>query len=118
MPTPVTVNTILSSFAAFCAGWMVLMSTRYYSLQGGDINGALGIGTDTGSWLSTASAMCEPVGVVMGSWLGIALSVRRMLLAGVTTFLIASTIPLIVPNYDALMLSRIMTGLAGGAVMP
>ena len=56
------------------------MATRYYALQGSDINGALGVGIDTGSWLSTAYSVCEPIGVVIGAWLGIALSLRRMLL--------------------------------------
>jgi MFS transporter, DHA2 family, multidrug resistance protein len=117
-PTPITTSTILSGVAAFSAAWMVLMATRYYALQGSDINGALGVGVDTGSWLSTAYSVCEPIGVVIGSWLGIALSLRRMFLIGVVTFLIGTLIPLIVSNYDALMLSRIVTGLAGGAVMP
>ena len=94
------------------------MATRCYALQAADINGAVGVGVDTGSWLSTAYSVCEPIGVVIGAWLGIALSLRRMLLAGVVTFLIGSLIPLIVPNYDAMMLSRIITGLAGGAIMP
>src|SRR5580658_8260772 len=115
MPAPITANTILSSLAGFFAGWMVLMATRYYALQGGDINGALGVGIDTGSWLSTAYSVCEPIGVVIGAWLGIALSVRRMLLAGVAVFLIGSILPLMMPSYDALLLSRIITGFAGGA---
>ena len=97
---------------------MVEMATRYFALQGGDINGALGVGIDTGSWLSTAYSVCEPIGVVIGAWLGIILSLRRMLIAGVVMFLIGSVIPLIVPNYDAMMLSRIITGLAGGIIMP
>jgi MFS transporter, DHA2 family, multidrug resistance protein len=117
-PTPITVNAILSSLAALSGAWMVLMATRYYALQGGDINGALGVGTDTGSWLSTAYSICEPIGVLIGSWLGIALSLRRMFLAGVVIYLIGALIPLIAPSYDALMLSRIITGLAGGAIMP
>ena len=117
-PTPITVNSILSSLAGFSAAWMVVAATRYFALQGNDINGALGIDTDTGSWLSTAYSVCEPIGVVLGAWLGIALSLRRMLLAGVVIFLIGTVVPLIVPNYDALMFSRIVTGLAGGAIMP
>ena len=117
-PTPITVDTLLSSAAGLSAAWMVEMATRYFALQAGDINGALGVGTDTGSWLSTAYSVCEPIGVVAGAWLGIALSLRRMLLTGVVMFLIGSIIPLIVPNYDALMLSRIITGLAGGVIMP
>jgi MFS transporter, DHA2 family, multidrug resistance protein len=116
--TPITIDTILSSGAAFCAAWMVVMATRYYALQAGDIDGALGIGSDTGSWLSTAYAVCEPIGVLIGAWLGIALSTRRMLLFGVGMFLLGTAIPLVDPSYDALLLSRALTGFAGGAIMP
>jgi MFS transporter, DHA2 family, multidrug resistance protein len=117
-PTPITAHTILSSLAGLTAAWMVEMATRYFALQGGDINGALGVGIDTGSWLSTAYSVCEPIGVVIGAWLGIALSLRRMLLFGVVVFLVGSIIPLMEPNYDAMMLSRIISGLAGGVIMP
>jgi DHA2 family multidrug resistance protein len=117
-PTPITAHTIVSSLAGLSAAWMVVMATRYYALQGGDIDGALGVGSDTGSWLSTAYSICEPIGVVIGAWLGIALSLRRMLLVGVVTYLIGSMIPLAEPSYDAMMISRIITGLAGGAIMP
>jgi MFS transporter, DHA2 family, multidrug resistance protein len=117
-PTPITADTILSSIAAVAAAWMVIAATRYYALQAEDINGALGVGTDTGSWLSTAYAVCEPIGVVIGAWLGIALSLRRMLLIGVALFLIGNLIPVLAPNYDSLLLSRGLTGLAGGAIMP
>jgi DHA2 family multidrug resistance protein len=97
---------------------MVIMATRYFALQANDINGALGVGFDSGSWLSTAYAVCEPIGVIIGAWLGIALSLRRMLVSGVAMFLIAMVIPLLAPNYEAMMLSRIISGLAGGIIMP
>jgi len=117
-PTPITQNVILSSAAALFAAWMVLMATRYFALQGSDIDGALGVGTDIGSWLSTAYAVCEPIGVIIGSWLGIVFSLRRMLLIGVTIFMAGSIMAAMVPGYDALLLSRIVTGLAGGVIMP
>lgn len=118
IPTPITADTVLASTAGLFAAWMVIMATRYYALQGADINGALGIGIDTGSWLSTAYSVCEPIGVITGAWLGIALSLRRMLLTGVAVFLIGSITPLIVPSYEALMFSRLVTGFAGGVIMP
>jgi DHA2 family multidrug resistance protein len=117
-PTPINAGTLLSSLAAFAAAWMVEMATRYYALQGADINGALGVGTDTGSWLTTAYSVCEPIGVILGAWLAIALSLRRMLVAGVVIYLIGTVIPLMVPSYDAWLLSRIITGLTGGVIMP
>jgi DHA2 family multidrug resistance protein len=97
---------------------MVIMTARYYTLQVGDINGATGVGVDTGSWLSTAYSVCEPIGVVAGAWLGSALSLRRMLLIGLVIYLLGTCIPLIVPSFGALLVSRVITGLAGGAIMP
>ena len=116
--TPITRETWLASIAAFAAAWMVVMATRYFALQAADVNGAVGVGVDAGSWLSTAYAICEPIGIVFGAWLGIALSLRRMLLGGVVVFLAGMCVALLVPGYDALMMSRIVTGLAAGAIMP
>jgi DHA2 family multidrug resistance protein len=53
-PTPITRDTWLASIAAFSAAWMVVMATRYFALQAGDVNGGLGVGVDSGYWLSTA----------------------------------------------------------------
>jgi DHA2 family multidrug resistance protein len=117
-PTPITTSSVIASLGAFSAAWMVMMATRYYALQGADINGALGVGIDTGSWLATAYAVCEPIGVIVGAWLGIALSLRRMLLSGVVIYLLGTLTPLIVPTYDGWLFSRIVTGLAGGVIMP
>jgi DHA2 family multidrug resistance protein len=117
-PTPITRDTWLASIAAFSAAWMVVMATRYFALQAGDVNGGLGVGVDSGSWLSTAYTICEPIGVVVGSWLGLVVSLRRMLLGGVALFLAGMCLPLVAPDYGALMASRIVTGLAAGAIMP
>jgi MFS transporter, DHA2 family, multidrug resistance protein len=117
-PTPITRNTVLASMSAFAAAWMVQMATRYFVLQAGDVYGALGVDSDTGSWLSTAYAVAEPLGVLIGAWLGIIFSLRCMLLAGVMLFLAGNCLALIFQNYDALFVSRIITGLAGGAIMP
>jgi len=117
-PTPITREVVLSSLGGLAAAWMVLMATRYYALQGSDINGALGVGVDAGSWLSTAYSVCEPIGVILGAWLGIALSLRRLLLMGVVVFLLGTLIPIVCLNYDAFVLSRAITGLAGGVIMP
>lgn len=117
-PTRITRDTWLASLAAFSAAWMVVMATRYFALQAADVNGGLGVGVDSGSWLSTAYSVCEPIGVILGSWLGMVVSLRRMLLASVALFLAGMCIPLAAPGYEGLMASRIVTGLAAGAIMP
>ena len=115
---PITKSTFLISLSAMSAAWMVGMATRYYAMQAGDINGALGVGVDDGSWLSTTYAICEPIGVLIGTWLGIVFSLRRLLLMGIIGFLLGSALPLLAPTYNALLISRAITGLAGGVIMP
>ncbi len=109
---------ILASISGFSAAWMAMMATRYYGLSADDINGGIGIGVDDGSWLSTAYSACEPIGVVVGCWLAGGLSLRRVLLASVAIFLLAALLPAIVPGFVALLLSRALTGLATGAILP
>jgi MFS transporter, DHA2 family, multidrug resistance protein len=108
----------LASISGFSAAWMAMMATRYYGLSADDINGGIGIGVDDGSWLSTAYSACEPIGVIVGCWLAGGLSLRRVLLASVAIFLLAALLPAIVPGFVALLLSRGLTGMAAGAILP
>src|SRR5258708_7888119 len=100
----------LASISGFSAAWMAMMATRYFTLSAGDINGGIGIGVDDGSWLSTAYSACEPIGATAGCWLSIGLSIRRVLLASVALFLLASILPVIAPGFPALLLSRALAG--------
>lgn len=117
-PSPISRDGLLASLAALSATWMVIMASRCFALQAADVNGGLGVGVDSGSWLSTAYAVCEPIGVVLGSWLGMALAPRRMLLAGVAAFLLGMSLPLLAPTFHTMMASRIVTGLAAGVITP
>jgi DHA2 family multidrug resistance protein len=114
----ISLQPLLASASAFAAAWMVMLSTRYFSLSAPDIGGALGIGRDDGSWLPTAYSTFEPVGVVIGCWLANALSIRRVFLGGIYLFLGATCLTLIVPTFPSLVLSRALTGAAAGAIMP
>jgi DHA2 family multidrug resistance protein len=113
-----SLRSLLASASAFTAAWMVMLSTRYFSLSAADISGALGIGSDDASWLPTAYSTFEPVGVVIGCWLASALSIRRVFLGGIYLFLGATCLALIVPTFPSLVLSRALMGAAAGAIMP
>src|ERR1700719_4268424 len=108
----------LASISGFAAAWMAMMATRYYGLSADDINGGIGIGVDDGSWLSTAYSACEPIGVIVGCWLAIGLSIRRVLLASVAVFIVAMLLPVVAPGFMILLISRALTGLAAGGIPP
>jgi len=106
----------LASISGFAAAWMAMMATRYFALSADDINGGIGIGVDEGSWLSTAYSACEPIGVILGCWLSIGLSIRRVLLASVAVFIVAMLLPVVAPGFMILLISRALTGLAAGGL--
>ena len=99
----------LASISGFAAAWMAMMATRYFALSADDINGGIGIGVDEGSWLSTAYSACEPIGVILGCWLSIGLSIRRVLLASVAVFIVAMLLPVVAPGFMILLISRALT---------
>src|SRR3984893_12674467 len=102
----------LASISGFAAAWMAMMATRYFALSADDINGGIGIGVDEGSWLSTAYSACEPIGVILGCWLSVGLSIRRVLLASVAVFIVAMLLPAVAPGFMILLISRALTGAA------
>ena len=108
----------LSSFAAFCAAWMVMMATRDFGLSAGAIDAGIGISSHAGSWLSTSYLAGEPVGVAVGCWLALGFSVRRILLGAITLFLAASGLLALVPDFWVSLLARALMGLAAGAIIP
>ena len=107
-----------ASAAAFCAAWMVTLATRYFAVSAVPIDAALRIGRGEASWLSAAYLAGEPLGVMLGCWLALALSVRRVLLAGIVLFLAASLGFALLPYFAVTVAARGSMGLAAGAIIP
>ena len=95
-----------------------MMASRYFAQSAGDLEGGLGIGADYGSWLSTAYSAAEPIGVAIGCWLAIGISIRRVLLPAIFVFLLASATLGIIPDFKVALASRALMGLSAGAIMP
>ena len=108
----------LSSLAAFCAAWMVMMATRYFGLSAGAIDAGIGISSHAGSWLSTSYLAGEPVGVAVGCWLALGFSVRNVLLGAIVLFLAASSLLALMPDFWVSLTARALMGLAAGAIIP
>lgn len=104
--------------AAIAAAWMAMLGARYVALGYADVRGGLGLGVGDGSWLSTAYAVGDVVGVVLGCWLATALSLRRVLLGTTGLFVLASGLLALSPPYAILLAARGAQGLAGGALLP
>jgi DHA2 family multidrug resistance protein len=83
-----------------------------------DIRGALGLGFDEGSWVSTIFFAAQMVVTPAAAWMSTALGTRRVLLWTGTIFAVASALPPYVQNYDVLIVLQFVRGLAVGAFIP
>jgi DHA2 family multidrug resistance protein len=68
-----------------------------------DIRGALGLGFDDGSWISTIFSAAQMVVTPAAAWMGTVLSTRRVLLWTGAIFALASLPPPLVHDYDTLI---------------
>lgn len=109
---------LLTGSCGVCAAWMVMMSTRFFALSLPDIEGALGIGPDEGSWLTAGYLAFEPVGVGLGCWLAVIFSLRRIMLPAIMLFATSSAIAAMTHDLTLMILARSGMGLAAGLIIP
>ena len=83
-----------------------------------DIRGALGLGFDEGSWISTVFGAAQMVVTPAAAWMSTVLSTRRVLLWTGAVFAIASVLPPLIRDYDTLIALQFVRGLAVGAFIP
>src|SRR3954467_6231436 len=83
-----------------------------------DIRGALGLGFDEGSWISTVFGAAQMVVTPAAAWMSTVLSTRRVLLWTGAVFAIASVLPPLIRDYHTLIALQFIRGLAVGAFIP
>jgi MFS transporter, DHA2 family, multidrug resistance protein len=100
------------------AALMAGLNSRVGSLALADIRGALGLGLDDASWLTTAYSTGELIAMPFAAWFAITLSVRRFSLSmlGVSVA-IAAVLPFL-HNLNLLLAMRFVQGLATGTMIP
>lgn len=83
-----------------------------------DIRGALAIGYDEGTWLVASYAATSVAAAAFAPWCAVTLSLRRFTLWAIGIFAVLGVLSPFAPNYETLLLMRILQGLAGGALPP
>jgi DHA2 family multidrug resistance protein len=83
-----------------------------------DIRGALSLGFDEGSWISTVFLAAQMVVTPAAAWMSTVLGTRRVLLWTGAIFTLGSLLPPFVRDYETLMALQFIRGLAVGAFIP
>ncbi|WP_082339907.1 MFS transporter [Pseudomonas sp. Pf153] len=112
------IRPLVGLLGIFLAAMMAGLNTRVGALAAADIRGAMGLGFDDGSWLSTAYNAGELIAMPFSAWFAITLSVRRLelwMLAGCS--LLALILPFI-HMLELLLTLRFVQGIACGTTIP
>ena len=95
-----------------------LLNARLLDIGLADIRGALGVGVDEASWLTTAYVVAEVAAIPSAVWLRSILSPARGVMIGAMIFTIASFLAPFSPNLQVLIAIQAIRGLSAGILMP
>ena len=95
-----------------------LLNSRLTDIGLADIRGALGVGMDEASWLTTAYVVAEVAAIPSAVWLRGLLSPARGVLIGALIFTVASFLAPFSPNLQVLIAMQAIRGLSAGILMP
>ena len=123
MPLPATVTRrceypVVGVVAVMVGAFISTLNVRLTTQGLADIRGALGLGFDEGSWVSTIFSAAQMVVTPAAAWMSTVLSTRRVLLWTGAIFAAASLPPPLVHDYDTLIALQFVRGLAVGAFIP
>src|ERR1700751_3530749 len=108
-----------AGFLLMCLGmFMAILDTQVVATSLPTIQDALDISRDAMSWIQTAYLIAEIISIPLTGWLTRMLSVRRLCVARVALFTLASIDCAASDNFAALISFRVWQGFAGGALIP
>src|ERR1700722_18429200 len=114
----VTTRQWLAVLGAMLGAFMAVLDIQITNSSLNDIAGALGCSLDEGSWISTSYLVAEIVVIGATGFLARVFSIKRYLLFSVVAFVICSMFCAFAQNLNMMIISRVLQGLTGGALIP
>lgn len=98
--------------------FMEVLDTSVANVALSNIQGSFAAGTDEITWVITSYLVANAIILPMAGWLGDFFGRKRLYLACLGIFTLASLGSGLAPNLTFLILMRVIQGLAGGAMVP
>ncbi len=117
-PLPANWRPLLGVGAVLLGTLTAILNSRLTDIGLGDIRGALGVGVDEASWLSTSYVVAEVAAVPSAVWLRGILSPARGVMLGALVFTVLSLIAPLSPTLSILLIIQALRGLSAGALIP
>ena len=118
-PQPLSgVKLLAAAFALALANFVVVLDSTIANVSVPHIAGGLAVSPTQGTWVITSYAVADAISVPLTGWLAARFGTVRWFIVSIVGFGIFSFLCGISRTLDALILFRVLQGLAGGPLMP
>ena len=117
-PEPPHVNPWIVAVAVMFATFMEVLDTTVVNVSLPHIAGSLDATVDESTWALTSYLVANAIILPLAGWLANHFGRKRLLLASVTGFTMASFLCGLAPNLELLVIFRVIQGMTGGALQP
>lgn len=100
------------------ASLLAILNEQVTAFAMTDIQGALSIGHDDGTWLTTLFEAANVTTMVFAPWFGITFTLKRFTIGAVLATMLFGVLCPLAPNLPALYALRVLQGIAGGCLPP
>ncbi|WP_037378822.1 MFS transporter [Serratia sp. M24T3] len=117
-PQPFTLRLVIGMIGVLIASMFSGLNDRVTDIALDDVQGALNISSDPGSWAIGAYQAAEVAAMMLAPWFAMTFSLRRFAIGVSLGFsLVAAVLPYS-PNIDTFIALRVIQGIFGGALPP
>ncbi|WP_162070403.1 MFS transporter [Burkholderia sp. THE68] len=100
------------------ASLLAILNEQVTAFAMADIQGALSIGHDDGTWLTTLFEAANVATMVFAPWFGITFTLKRFTIGAVVATMLFGFLCPFAPNLPSLYALRVLQGIAGGCLPP
>jgi DHA2 family multidrug resistance protein len=100
------------------ASLLAILNEQVTALSMADIQGALSIGHDDGTWLTALFEAANVSTMVFAPWFGITFTLKRFTIGAVIATMLFGLLCPFAPNLVSLYVLRVLQGIAGGCLPP
>lgn len=115
---PLSLRVSIGLIGMLCASLLAILNEQVTASAMADIQGALHIGHDDGSWLTALFEAANVATMVFAPWFGITFTLKRFTLIATLATLVLGVLCPFAPNLSTLYLLRVLQGMSGGCLPP
>lgn len=118
MPQPFTLRLVIGMIGILIASMFSGLNDRVTDIALDDVQGALNISSDPGSWTIGAYQAAEVAAMMLAPWFSMTFSLRRFAIGVCLGFSLLALILPYSPNINVFIALRVIQGIFGGALPP